>query len=399
MLLQKKTKKALLALLFLMALQTGFAQNIGIGTTNPNPNALLDISSGSQGLLAPRMDSTSRKNIPATKGLLVYDTTYNSYWFNNGAAWVNMPPAGTGNGSLLYWNGSRWVSLAPGVPGQYLTYNAGGTPIWSGAGTMAISTTAASGITQTAAQSGGSISTDGGAAITARGVVWSRDPNPTIALATKTNDGSGTGTFTSNITGLTAGYTYYVRSYATNANGTTYGNQINFVTTAAAGPFTIGQSYGGGIIFYIDGSGQHGLIAAPVDQSAAIRWTPAGVSNPSLTNAAGFAIGTGAANTTTIINIQGSAPYAATLCRLYYNGGGFTDWYLPSIFELNQLFLQRTAVGGFPDPMLSGPNYYWSSSESSTGNAWAIDFNNNTVPTQTADHKLSYYRVRAVRAF
>jgi hypothetical protein len=399
MLLQKKTKKALLALLFLVALQTGFAQNIGIGTANPNPNALLDISSGNKGLLAPRMDSTARKNIPATKGLLVYDTTYNSYWFSNGTAWVNMPPAGTGNGSLLYWNGNRWVSLAPGTPGQYLTYNGSGVPIWSGAGTVALSTTAASGITQTAAQSGGSISSDGGAAITARGVVWSLSPNPTVALTTKTNDGSGTGTFTSNITGLAAGYTYYVRSYATNANGTTYGNQINFVSSAAAGPFTIGQSYGGGIIFYIDGSGQHGLIAAPADQSTSVRWFPAGGSNPALTNASGFAIGTGAANTTTIINAQGNSPYAATLCRLYYNGGGFTDWHLPSLFELSQLFLQRAVVGGFPDPNLSGPNYYWSSSEVDIDEAWVIDFNTNTVPTQLPSSKYNTIRIRAVRAF
>lgn len=397
MFLQKKTTKALLALLFLMALQTGFAQNIGIGTTSPNPNALLDISSGNKGLLAPRMDSTSRKNIPATKGLLVYDTTYNSYWFHNGSAWVNMPPAGTGNGALLYWNGSRWVSLAPGAPGQYLTYNAGGTPIWSGAGTVALSTTAASGITQTAAQSGGSISSDGGATITARGVVWSRDPNPTVALSTKTNDGSGTGTFTSNITGLAAGYTYYVRSYATNANGTTYGNPINFVTTAAAGPFTIGQSYGGGIIFYIDGSGQHGLIAAPTDQSSSAQWIPAGATSSVVTNATGFAIGTGAANTSTIITVQGNSPYAATNCRLYYNGGGFSDWYLPSLFELNQLYLQRTAVGGFPDPN-AGPAYYWSSSEISDNNAWMMDFGSSS-PNQQSSTKYNGLYIRAIRAF
>jgi hypothetical protein len=391
--------KALLALFLFFHLQTVLAQNVGIGTASPNPNALLDISSDNKGLLAPRMDSVSRKNIPATKGLLVYDTTTNCYWYNNGGAWVNMPAAGTGNGSLLYWNGQRWVSLAAGVPGQYLTYNAGGLPVWSGAGTVAISTDAASGITQTTAQCGGTINSNGGSTITARGVVWSRDPNPTVALATKTNDGSGTGTFTSSITGLIAGYTYYVRSYATNANGTTYGNQINFVTTAAGGPFTIGQSYGGGIIFYIDGSGQHGLIAAPVDQSTGMRWFPASAGTPNLTNAAGFAIGTGAANNTTIINVQGNSPYAATLCRLYYSGGGFTDWYLPSLFELNQLFLQRAAVGGFPDPTISGPNYYWSSSEVDNDEAWMIDFNTSTVPTPQAGSKYSQLRVRAIRAF
>lgn len=394
MLSQNKLVNFLLPLVALFALQAGFAQNIGIGTTNPHPNALLDISSSDKGILAPRMDSNSRKNIPATKGLLVYDTTTNCYWYNNGAVWVNVPPAGGSAGTLLYWNGSRWTSLSPGTPGQYLTYNTSGLPVWAGAGAVAISTAPASGITQTAAISGGNISTDGGSPITARGVVWSRSPNPTVALTTKTNDGSGLGSFTSNIPDLMAGYTYYVRSYATNANGTTYGNQINFVSAAAAGPFTIGQSYGGGIIFYIDGSGQHGLIAAPNDQSISIQWMPNG-SSSATTNALGLAIGTGGTNTTSIINTLGNSSYAATLCRNFYNGGGFTDWYLPSLYELNQLFLQRNVVGGFPTADFA---FYWSSSEISTDNAWMMDFM-QPGPNQQSFYKGNAIYVRAIRAF
>jgi Protein of unknown function (DUF1566) len=398
MLSQKKTKKALLALLMgFIFLQTGYAQNIGIGTISPNPNALLDISSTNKGILAPRMDSASRKNIPATKGLIVYDTTSNCYWYHNGAAWVNMPAAGSAAGAMLYWNGSRWANLAPGVPGQYLTYNAGGLPVWSGAGTVALSTAAASGITQTTAISGGTISADGGASITARGIVWATSPSPTIALSTKTNDGSGTGTFTSTINGLLAGYTYYVRSYATNINGTSYGNPINFVSAAGGGPFTIGQSYGGGIIFYIDGSGQHGLIAAPNDQSVSINWTPSN-NFPVTVNASGLAIGTGASNTTNIISAQGNVSYAASLCRLFYAGGGFTDWYLPSLYELNALFLQRNIVGGFPDPNIVGMAFYWSSSEISADNAWMIDFA-NAGPNQQSFNKVNSIYVRAIRSF
>jgi uncharacterized protein (TIGR02145 family) len=93
-----------------------------------------------------------------------------------------------------------------------------------------LTTTAASSITQTTAISGGNILNDGSAAITARGVCWSTSPNPTISLATKTTDGLGSGAFTSNITGLTANTTYYVRAYATNSIGTAYGNEINFTT-------------------------------------------------------------------------------------------------------------------------------------------------------------------------
>jgi uncharacterized protein (TIGR02145 family) len=75
---------------------------------------------------------------------------------------------------------------------------------------------------------GGNISSDGGATITARGVCWSNNPNPTIALSTKTIDGSGIGSFTTTITGLSPNTTFYVRAYATNNIGTAYGNEFNF---------------------------------------------------------------------------------------------------------------------------------------------------------------------------
>ncbi|MBK7712985.1 MAG: fibrobacter succinogenes major paralogous domain-containing protein [Bacteroidales bacterium] len=96
-----------------------------------------------------------------------------------------------------------------------------------------LTTTAVSGITLTAAASGGVISSDGGGSITEKGVVWSTTANPTVALATKTTNGTGTATFTSSITGLAAGTMYYMRSYATNSTGTGYGNQIIFSTSLA----------------------------------------------------------------------------------------------------------------------------------------------------------------------
>jgi hypothetical protein len=91
-----------------------------------------------------------------------------------------------------------------------------------------ISTTAVSSITQTTAVSGGTIAYQGASAITARGICWSTSINPTIANST-TSNGTGVGTFTSNLTGLVAGTTYYVRTYATNGSGTSYGNQVSFV--------------------------------------------------------------------------------------------------------------------------------------------------------------------------
>ena len=84
-------------------------------------------------------------------------------------------------------------------------------------------------ITQTTATCGGTVTSDGGANVTARGVCWSTSQNPTISNS-HTTDGNGTGSFTSNITGLTANTTYYVRAYATNEKGTSYGEQKSFET-------------------------------------------------------------------------------------------------------------------------------------------------------------------------
>ena len=97
-----------------------------------------------------------------------------------------------------------------------------------------VTTTAASGVTTTTAVSGGNVTDDGGAEVTARGVCWGTSANPTIS-GSKTTDGKGTGSFSSNLTGLTPGTKYYVRAYATNSVGTAYGNEIDFTTTALAG--------------------------------------------------------------------------------------------------------------------------------------------------------------------
>jgi uncharacterized protein (TIGR02145 family) len=84
--------------------------------------------------------------------------------------------------------------------------------------------------TSTTAISGGNITNTGGTPVTQRGVVWSTTPNPTTAN-NSTIDGSGSGSFTSNLFGLTSSTTYYVRAYATNSAGTAYGNQLSFTTS------------------------------------------------------------------------------------------------------------------------------------------------------------------------
>jgi uncharacterized protein (TIGR02145 family) len=100
-----------------------------------------------------------------------------------------------------------------------------------------VSTNAVSEIDQISAESGGTVTSDGGASVTARGVCWSTSATPTTA-DNSTTDGTGTGSFTSSITGLTVDTDYYVRAYATNSAGTGYGNQQSFTTLSTVGTVT-----------------------------------------------------------------------------------------------------------------------------------------------------------------
>jgi len=123
-----------------------------------------------------------------------------------------------------------------------------------------LTTTTITNITQTSAASGGSVTSDGGAAVTARGVCWSTSANPTVALTTKTTNGAGSGNFTSSITGLTVGNTYYARAYVTNSAGTAYGSEVSFstilptVTTTAVSAINITTASSGGNVTAIGGA-------------------------------------------------------------------------------------------------------------------------------------------------
>ena len=97
------------------------------------------------------------------------------------------------------------------------------------AGMPTVTTTAISNIDKTTASGGGNVTADGGSTVTARGICWSTSQNPTISDS-YTTDGTGTGSFTSVMTGLTGNTTYYVRAYATNSAGTAYGEQVSFTT-------------------------------------------------------------------------------------------------------------------------------------------------------------------------
>ena len=239
-------------------------------------------------------------------------------------------------------------------------------------GTSAIST-----ISRYGASSGGTITSNGGATITASGVCWSSTSNTPTIVDTKTTDGLPAGTFTSTITGLTAGVTYHVRAYATNSVGTGYGPVQTFTSTATAVIPTIGSSLGGGVVAYVYQNGDPGytstnipVLIAGNDVLGFTRWhNGSGIS----TGATSAALGSGFANTNTIITSQGASTggytYAAALAR-NYTSGGFTDWYLPSQNELNQLYLNRVAIGGFTNAY----NYFWASTEVDASNAKLQNF-------------------------
>jgi hypothetical protein len=118
-----------------------------------------------------------------------------------------------------------------------------------------LTTTDLSSVTSTSFNSGGIVTNDGGSPVTARGICWSSNLNPTVS-DNKTTDGSGTGNFTSSVTGLMFGTTYYIRAYATNSMGTAYGNQLatktsntlpTLSTTAITNITATGASGGGNI--------------------------------------------------------------------------------------------------------------------------------------------------------
>lgn len=234
-------KKVFLLLWSVCLIQTFInAQSVGIGTTTPNANAALDITSTDKGLLVPRVTTAKRLLIGNIQGMLVYDTNDNAYWYNNGTNWnrISVLPQGVGNGDLLYWNGTAWAVLPSGIKGQVLRVCDGGIT-WS-ACTPVVVTSSVTNITSTGATCGGLITNDGGATVTASGVCYATTPLPTTANSFTTNVPVA-GAFISSITGLAPNTLYYVRSYATNSQGTSYGNQETF-TTLANNPITLTSS-------------------------------------------------------------------------------------------------------------------------------------------------------------
>jgi hypothetical protein len=209
-----------------------FTGTVSVGTASPSPSAVLDLTSTSKGLLLPRLTFVQKSAIVSPEAGLIL-------WCTDCGA----------NGELQVYNGTNFVNMV-GANAQFALPNIS-------------ETSAATAITSSSFTTGGSIGSDGGAFVTARGVVWNISTNPTISFSTKTTDGTGIGNFSSSVTGLTSGVTYYVRAYATNSVGTKYGPEITvnsaqavatLATTTAASSITATSASSGGNITYNGGA-------------------------------------------------------------------------------------------------------------------------------------------------
>ncbi len=236
-------------------------------------------------------------------------------------------------------------------------------------------------VTATGASTGGIVLSDGGATVNFRGICWSLSPNPTTA-DNKTVNGNGTGTFYSYPSGLSANTAYYFRAYAMNSVGTSYGDELIINTT-----FYIGNTYAGGIIFYIEPTWQHGLVVADTNFGPA-QW---GCSNV-LLGVTSTAIGSGQANTAAITAACTTPGIPARVCYdLVLNG--YDDWFLPSSGELQEMANHYYQIGYLHN------NLYWSSSED--GNTYYLAFGSSggLLGSVTTTFKSNPGYIRPVRSF
>jgi hypothetical protein len=321
-------------------------------------------------------DVNGSYGVPVSTPVLVLDTVYSTFptgtatvrfttsgsgIFERGVCWGTSPsPTISQNKSIAGTGGFDFTLSFGGLTGGTLYYvrayarNSSGT-VYSNERSFynpsspLVTTTPISGITASGALSGGNVVSDGGLAVTARGVVYDTISNPTLSSGI-TSDSSGLGSYVSTITGLTPLTTYYLRAYATNSLGTSYGNEISFSTSTV----NIGDTYGGGVVFYIDATGRHGVVCATYDQGN-FQWLPAII-------------------------------FCSNL-----NLNGYDDWFLPSIGELGLMYNLRGQLGNF-----SG-TYYWSSTQNGPNNAWYVHFAHGFTSSNASTSNT--FQVRAVRAF
>jgi uncharacterized protein (TIGR02145 family) len=337
---------------------------------------------------------------------------------------------GTGNGDYS----SSIIGLSPGITYYIRAYatNSLGTAYGNqvSATTLPtlpeVSTGVLSAITTTSAACSGNVTSDGGAPVLAKGICWNTSQNSTINNF-KTTEGTGTGTFTSNITGLTANTTYYVRAYAINSVGTAYGNELTLTTA----PLTIND---------IEGNVYHTVsIGTQVWLVENLKTTVFndGTSIPNVTDNKGWTNLTSSAYCWYNNDIAGKNTYGALYNWYTVNTGKLciSGWHVPTDAEWTILttFLGGTNTAGgklketgtihWISPNTSATNetgftalpggardatgpyfgmgyscFLWSASEMNVSNVWYRSMrNSNSDVVRDSNYRIFGYYVRCLR--
>ena len=210
------------------SLGTAYGSDITFSTTGLPPSATTQAASGLSSISATLNGTVNANSLPTTV-TFEYGTTTS---YGNTITATQSPLTGNTNSNIS-------ASISGLLPGTSYHFRAKAT---NAQGTVygndlsfttfslpTVSTIAISSLSSNSAASGGNVSTDGGTAISSKGICWNTTGSPTISES-KTDNGTGTGSFTASMTGLLPSTTYYVRAYATNSAGTSYGNQVVFTT-------------------------------------------------------------------------------------------------------------------------------------------------------------------------
>ena len=422
----------LIGMLMFMAIHTHAQVGINADRTPPDPSAGLEVKYTDKGFLPPRMTLQERDAISSpANGLMVICTNCSIIGslciFFSGSGWITVSPCSTPapvagthvpSGTQIIWN---WTAVPNATGYKWNTTNDYNTAtdiltstsrtetglafcanytryIWA---YFACGTSEATIFTESTSYVPVDEPAAGTDVLSLNQIIWNWNtvPNAGGYKWNTTNDfntATDMGTNTSKTeTGLTNGNTYTRYVWAYNTCGESAATSLN------KSLFYPGMSYQGGLFFYLYQPGDHGyvagqthgLIASPWDQGVAV-W---GDSTTTWTGGTNPNIGYGQANTTAIIN-GCNWPYIAAAICANLDLDGYSDWFLPSLYELDQLSAQKYVLSGFTQIETF---WYWSSSEaidiSGVGCAYANDFRFNGGTSYAP--KSENYAVRPVRAF